>query len=232
MLISGDEGYFSFHFGATAMGNEVPESRTAKVERSLPQEFEALEVKSEVNLRQESTQLAYSHDDTGSISPLIIFFFTIILILTFLVSNVAAGYIARRDLTSRVELALSSAIQEIDEFRYYYGNPFTEFLAQDAISRGELSVPIDCGAAREKFQRELMLNSAERISTVGGRPVSADFNSATDLRILETRCNGFELIATVSEELQLPFQLKLFGKMTFTNVVRVGSESIYQPLED
>lgn len=174
-------------------------------------------------------------DEGGSIAPLIVFLFAIILILTFLVSNVAAAYISRRDLVARVETSLASAIRELDEFRYYYGNPLTEFLAQDAIARGELKVPIDCNAAQARFVNELNLSSASspRDTSFPNREINgAAVKNANGSPIIRSiKCDGFELIATVSEELPLPFQLRVFGIESFTNTVQIGSASIYETID-
>ena len=39
--------------------------------------------------------------EVGSISPLIIFYFSIVLFLTFIITNMGAAYISHRELTSR-----------------------------------------------------------------------------------------------------------------------------------
>ena len=163
------------------------------------------------------------NDEAGSISPLIVFFFVMLLLLTFLVANVAAVYIARRELTSKVEYALSSAVREIDEFRYYYGNPLTEFLAQRAIEQGDLKVPVDCGEAKSRFLQEL--KSFEFHESYSKPAISM---GTGNIELMNFRCNGYELIARVSEEEALPFQFQVFGIKSFTNIVEVGSASIYQ----
>jgi hypothetical protein len=68
--------------------------------------------------------------EDGSISPLIIFYFSIVLFLTFIITNIGSAYISHRELTSRTEAALSVAAQELDEFKYYYSRPITEFFAR------------------------------------------------------------------------------------------------------
>ena len=52
--------------------------------------------------------------ESGSISPLIMGYFVIAMSLTFLISNLASVYIARRDLINLTEGALSRAVQELD----------------------------------------------------------------------------------------------------------------------
>lgn len=148
-----------------------------------------------------------SWDQTGSISPLIIFFFSILLILSFVISNLASSYIARRDLTSRVESALSSAAQELDEFRYYYGSPLTQYLAEQEISSGSLRVPIDCQEAARKFRRGMNIDTEGKI------------------KVDEIRCDGYDISAKVSEVHDLPFQLRILGITSHINSVEVGTAS-------
>lgn len=146
-------------------------------------------------------------DQAGSISPLIICFFSIILILIFMISNIASSYIARRDLTSRVESALSSAAQELDELRYYYGSPLTEYLAEQGISSRSLRVPIDCEEAARKFRKGLLSSSDGKIT------------------VEKINCDGYDISAIVSEEHDLPFQLRVFGITSYVNSVEVGTAS-------
>ena len=148
-----------------------------------------------------------SWDQTGSISPLIIFFFSILLSLIFVISNLASSYIARRDLTSRVESALSSAAQELDEFRYYYGSPLTQYLAEQEISSGSLRVPIDCQEAARKFRRGIHIDTEGKI------------------KVDEIRCDGYDISAKVSEVHDLPFQLRILGITSHINSVEVGTAS-------
>ena len=148
-----------------------------------------------------------SWDQKGSISPLIIFFFSILLILIFIISNLASSYIARRELTSRVESAISSAAQELDEFRYYYGSPLTEYLAEQGISAGSLRVPIDCEEASLKFRRGLLSDTESKI------------------KVEEIRCDGYDISARVSEIHELPFQLRFLGISSYINIVEVGTAS-------
>ncbi len=146
-------------------------------------------------------------DQVGSISPLIIFYFSILLILIFVISNLASSYIARRDLTSRVESALSSAAQELDEFRYYYGSPLTQYLAEQEISSGSLRVPIDCQEAARKFRRGIHIDTEGKI------------------KVDEIRCDGYDISAKVSEVHDLPFQLRILGITSHINSVEVGTAS-------
>lgn len=200
--------------------------------------------------------LISGEDERGSLTPLIIFYFSIILALIFLIANVASVYIARRDLISRSESALSIAVQELDEIRYYYGSPLTDFLADDAISSRKLRVPIDCGDASRIFTQSLF-----SISSIGARAlpnerlpneplyneplhnerlpkVSATSQPASKLlphnqiSIESIQCDGFDLSAKLSERHELPFQLRVFGLTHYINKVEVGTASFLLSNED
>ncbi len=149
-------------------------------------------------------------DEFASISPIIIFYFSIILFLTFIVTNVGAAYISHRELASRTEAALSIAAQELDEFKYYYASPITEFFADNSINRGELKVPIDCADASNRFREVLSRES-----------------KSGNLRITDFDCNGYELIADVEEKVELVFQLRFLNITTYTNRVTAGTDSTY-----
>ena len=150
------------------------------------------------------------NDQEGSISPIIIFYFSIILFLTFIITNVGAAYISHRELASRNEAALSIAAQELDEFKYYYASPITEFFADNSINRGELKVPIDCTDASNRFREVLSRES-----------------KSGNLRINDFSCNGYELIADVEERVELVFQLRFLKITTYTNRVTAGTDSTY-----
>ena len=190
-------------------------------------------------------------DERGSITPLIIFYFSIILALIFLIANVASVYIARRDLISRSESALSIAVQELDEIRYYYGSPLTDFLADYAISSRELRVPIDCGDASRIFTQSLFSISSIGASALPYEPlpyepipyeplnkVSATSQPTSKLlprhqiSIESIQCDGFDLSAKLSERHELPFQLRVFGLTHYINKVEVGTASFLLPNED
>ena len=190
--------------------------------------------------------LVSREDERGSITPLIIFYFSIILALIFLIANVASVYIARRDLISRSESALSIAVQELDEIRYYYGSPLTDFLADDAISSRELRVPIDCGDASRIFTQSLFSISSIGASALPYEPipyeplnkVSATSQPTSKLlprhqiSIESIQCDGFDLSAKLSERHELPFQLRVFGLTHYINKVEVGTASFLLSNED
>ena len=148
--------------------------------------------------------------EDGSISPLIIFYFSIVLFLTFIITNIGAAYISHRELTSRAEAALSIAAQELDEFKYYYSSPITENVADISIQRGEFKVPIDCTDANIRFREILSIGKED-----------------ANLVIRDFECNGRELFASVEEQRDLIFQLRFLNITSFHNRVSVATDSTY-----
>ena len=145
-------------------------------------------------------------DEEGSIAPLILVYFTVIMSSIFVIANVASVYIARRELIAAAEGALSKATQELDELRYYYALPKAMF----GESSQNAAIPINCNDASLTFRRELSVTQ---------------LNSA--ILIVKFECNGEDLRASVSQRARLPFELPIFKIQEFTNQVNVAARSIY-----
>jgi len=147
-----------------------------------------------------------SDDDKGSITPLILLYFIVIMTSIFVIANIASVYIARKELITMAEAALSKAAQELDEARYYYSLP-SIFPSGD--SQGG-AIPIDCNDASTTFRREIAAMSVQ-----------------TETEISKFECDGENLSASLSETSRLPFELPIFNTREFTNHVRVSVRSIY-----
>lgn len=159
-------------------------------------------------------------DEHGSVTPLIIGFFTVCALLIFLISNVSSAYTERRKLTAHVEEALAIAAQEIDLFKYYYSGPLTDYMADNLLEDGNLRVPIDC-------------DSAERVFTIQLTSVSLQHSLEIDIReegpeILSFSCDGSNIAAVVKDSFELPFQLPVLGITHFENKVQAGITSRYK----
>lgn len=99
--------------------------------------------------------------EIGSIAPLMIGFFMILMSAVYLVSDLSAVYIDRRNLISTAEAALYQATQELDRTAYYMFGP-------------KSSVPIDCAAAETSF-REIVTVDIEVLDfSCDGQEVRAD----------------------------------------------------------
>ena len=144
-------------------------------------------------------------DDKGSITPLIVLYFIVIMSSIFVIANVASMYIARKELITMAEAALSKASQELDEARYY--SLPSIFPLGDSQGR---AIPINCNDASTTFRREIAAMSFQ-----------------TEIEISKFECDGENLSATVSESSRLPFELPIFNTREVTNQVRVSVRSIY-----
>ena len=100
-----------------------------------------------------------NQSEDGSIAPLILAYFSLVMAAIFLISNIASVYIARRDLINVTESALSKAAQELDEFVYYYRIPISEIFGDE-----NQRVPIKCSDAGVTLQREIELSSRQIVS--------------------------------------------------------------------
>ena len=145
--------------------------------------------------------------ERGSISPLIMLYFTVAMLMAFVVSNVASTYVARRDLINTTEAALSIATQELDEWVYYYRLPTKGIPG----SNSDL-VPINCSDAGSTFSREL---AAMKIKE-------------SPAKIISYRCDGYLLGAIVEQEYRLPFAASILGVDSFTNRVDVSVQSTFR----
>jgi hypothetical protein len=98
-------------------------------------------------------------DETGSVSPLILTYFLITLIVIFIGINTTHAYLERRHLILAMESSLQRATQQIDRWRYY--NESVEANTSRFGSRGVTTfVPIDCIAARTVFDEEFSIQWA------------------------------------------------------------------------
>ena len=192
-----------------------------------------------------------NQSEDGSISPLILAYFSLVMAAIFLISNIASVYIARRDLINVTESALSKAAQELDEFVYYYRIPISEIFGDE-----NQRVPINCSDAGMTLQREIELASRQIVSGIeednfekfsdvetpkgvnyaetlsGGNeargyevPNNKYFNNNREPRITYFGCNGTVLQAKVRQEHLLPFALNVFGIKSYVNEVTVSVEA-------
>ena len=145
--------------------------------------------------------------EKGSISPLIMLYFTVAMLMAFVVSNFASTYVARRDLINTTEAALSIATQELDEWVYYYRLPTNGLPG----SNSDL-VPINCSDAGLRFSRELAAMDKDQ----------------TPIRIINYQCDGYLLGAVVEQEYLLPFAASILGVESFTNRVDVKVQSTFR----
>ena len=142
--------------------------------------------------------------EEGSIAPLVLGFFVILMSAVYLVSDLSAFYIDRRDLISETEAILYKAAQQLDEIGYYTGQ--SRYSKKFSLKEGPRNtVPIDCVKAETYFR----------------------VNLGVGIEILQFSCNGEELQAAVERQTVLPFQLKAFSITRFTNRIEAAAISEY-----
>jgi hypothetical protein len=174
----------------------------AKSVRLMRSEVKKLGAKS-VRLMRSVKEI--SESDRGSISPLIAMYFTIAMLGTFLISNITATYVDRRELINLTESALARATQELDEFRYYYRIPIPGVTEMEIL-------PINCSDAGAVFSRDLELLG----------------ESNNPIRIINFECDGETLRSTVSRKSDLPFAVNIFGMETFLNKVQISAQARFK----
>lgn len=111
--------------------------------------------------------------DEGSVSPLVITFFLISLLIVFIGINVTHTYLERRHLILTLEASLQRAAQEIDDQRYYTG-----YVDANTLSFGNRGlttfVPIDCLSAKRVFDNEFRIQWA--LTRVNNLPDRTSFD--------------------------------------------------------
>lgn len=148
--------------------------------------------------------------EEGSITPLISIYFIVVMIVIFIVANVASAYISRRELINLTEAALAQATHELDEMRYYYQIPTPNHFGPSNDRR----VPIDCRDAAISFTKEIA--------------TSTEFSEESNgIVVLGFDCDGRTLRARVERAYHLPFSLPVLSISHFTNVVEVAVTSRY-----
>lgn len=171
-------------------------------------------------------------DETGSVSPLILAYFLITLIVIFIGINTTHAYLERRHLILAMESSLQRATQEIDRWRYY--NESVEANTSRFGSRGVTTfVPIDCVAARSVFEEEFSIQWAstralnrpdvnlEGRALIQSNPWNRDGITIGDAngmpvphsspRVTVFRCDGKTIVASAELIVELPFALSFSG---------------------
>lgn len=133
--------------------NEAESKRTDTRANGRPSEFGRPSESGEATWRKCNRIYQVLNDEAGSISPLIITYFLITLLVVFIGINITHSYLERRHLILAIESSLQRASQQVDDWRYYTGNIEDRTLRFQ--SRGVTTfIPIDCGAAQRVFNEE------------------------------------------------------------------------------
>lgn len=170
----------------------------------------------------------------GSISPLIMGYFLILMSMIFLASNVISIYSERRELIAMTESALFRASHELDEQSYYLDMTRNTW---NILNGRKPRVPIDCLAASRIFRNELEIERSEKrqsaakilgdASEVQLAGVQSSDPRIDSIDVVNFNCDGEQISAQVRRVSELPFQLRVFELTTFTNEIEAAVISEY-----
>jgi Flp pilus assembly protein TadG len=146
---------------------------------------------------------SFETDEVGSISVLIMGLFLILLTLSLGIIDLSDAYLAKRELISIGESAVSIAAQSLDQSRYY----------NEGVSNAGALVPIDCTLAASKFQSEIAQTMLrEGMVLVTGFTCQGDQIAA-------------DISASISPAVRFPIINNLVGK-SLTIQASVGAGSV------
>jgi len=193
--------------------------------------------------------------EEGSVSPLVITYFLISLLIVFIGINATHTYLERRHLILTLEASLQRATQEIDDYRYYTG-----YVDANTASFGLRGVttflPIDCAAAKRVFDEEFRIqwaltqvhnppddvsgeavllgesslfsrSAASTSSQTSHSPQSVGITSTLNSpRVNSFRCDGKTLRVEAEQLVELPFVISFAGVDFIKYSKQVGSVEV------
>lgn len=167
--------------------------------------------------------------EDGSISVLVLGLFIVVLLASFVLTDISAIIVAKRSLIQATESAAQSAAHALDLETYYQGkHSALSFLVTDASP----VIPIDCAAANTRAAETLSdiastaapTSSLTRSSTTAkGRLIRPELS---DLRISQFQCNGTEVLITTTAKARLPIALSLFSFESVSLTASAGTTSV------
>ncbi len=140
------------------------------------------------------------HDESGSLSVVIIGLFLITVASLMVMSDIASVFVAKRSLVQATEAAAQRAVHTLDESAYYIGkgNMFTAPLA--AINNSaHRSIPIDCNRATLNVLLELHNWSSD--------DGSMKRNEMKGIVLRDVQCDGSSVEISTYAEVVFPFRV-------------------------
>lgn len=149
-------------------------------------------------------------DDSGSLSLLIATLFFVLLILSFLIIDVASAYLAKRELIQIGEAAIQTAAHSVDLKRYYANDNSIDHYGRDGLV---YRMPIDCEVAHRVFSQEIE-SSSFRNKSIN----NVDWSCASDV-----------LHSTIVSKFETPLRIPLLSSVlggTIEVQAQVGATSL------
>jgi hypothetical protein len=140
------------------------------------------------------------HDESGSLSVVIIGLFLITVASLMVMSDIASVFVAKRSLVQATEAAAQRAVHTLDESAYYIGkgNMFTAPLA--AINNSaHRSIPIDCDRA--------VLNVILELHNWSSDDGSMKRNEMKGIVLRDVQCDGSSVEISTYAEVMFPFRV-------------------------
>lgn len=139
--------------------------------------------------------------EEGSISPLIITLFLILLSTSIIITNISSVYIAKRSLSLATEAAVQRGMKNLNPEAYYSGEFNANRLLINGLGGGQddPGIPIDCNQGREDAI-EVMRNWQGRLDA----SVRKDMGN---LDVDYFACDGFQIYLETSAIVKIPLRV-------------------------
>jgi len=154
-------------------------------------------------------------EERGSISLIVLTFFSITVITSLVITDVAAVAIAKRSLTQATEAAAQRGVRNLNRDAYYSGEFDQSTMVGNIFGVGpkDPGIPIDCSKA--------LGDSEGALADWGRGPRSLRRIELVDISIRDIQCDGFgiQLIASATAQLPIVIPLLKIDKVLITSRV-------------
>jgi len=142
-------------------------------------------------------------EESGSISLIVLTFFSITVITSLVTTDVAAVAIAKRSLTQATEAAAQRGVRNLNRDAYYSGEFDQSTMVGNIFGVGpkDPGIPIDCSKA--------LGDSEGALADWGRGPRSLRRIELVDISIRDIQCDGFGIQLITSATAQLPIVIPL-----------------------
>ena len=144
-------------------------------------------------------------EERGSISLIVLTFFSITVITSLVITDVAAVATAKRSLTQATEAAAQRGVRNLNRDAYYSGEFDQSTMVGNIFGVGpkDPGIPIDCSKA--------LGDSEGALADWGRGPRSLRRIELVDILIRDIQCDGFGIQLITSATAQLPIVIPLFN---------------------
>jgi Flp pilus assembly protein TadG len=143
----------------------------------------------------------FAHDESGSISIVVIGLFLVLISTLTVITNIAAVGVAKRSLTQATEAAAQRGVRNLDKRAYYQGEFDATTQVRNLFRAGpeDPGIPIDCSKA--------LGDSQSALEDWSNGPSTLRRVEITNLRISSINCDGFGIQLVTTAQARLPLLL-------------------------